>query len=60
VDYAATGDASALSQARRAADSIVGHRSLLGGGFRHGDADVAGPYLGDTLAMGRRISRSTT
>jgi hypothetical protein len=53
ADYAATGDASALAEARRAADWIAAHRSLPGGGFRHGDADVAGPYLGDTLAMGQ-------
>lgn len=53
VDYAATGDASALAQARRAADWIAAHRGVPGGGFRHGDADVAGPYLGDTLAMGQ-------
>ena len=53
VDYAASGDASALTQARRAADWIAAHRSLPGGGFRHGDADVGGPYLGDTLAMGQ-------
>ena len=51
--YAATGDASALAQARRAAQWIAIHRSLPGGGFRHGDADPAGPYLGDTLAMGQ-------
>ena len=53
ADYAATGDASALAEARRAADWIAAHRSLPGGGFRHGEADVAGPYLGDTLAMGQ-------
>ena len=29
------------------------HRALPGGGFRHDAADPAGPYLGDTLAMGR-------
>jgi uncharacterized protein len=51
--YAATGDASALGQARRAADWIVAHRSLAGGGFRHDDHDPAGPYLGDTLVMGQ-------
>jgi uncharacterized protein YyaL (SSP411 family) len=28
------------------------NRSLPGGGFRHDAADAAGPYLGDTLAMG--------
>jgi uncharacterized protein YyaL (SSP411 family) len=51
--YAATGDQSALDQARRAARFVVVHRSLPGGGYRHGDADAAGPYLGDTLAMGQ-------
>ncbi|MGB9417843.1 MAG: DUF255 domain-containing protein, partial [Acidobacteriaceae bacterium] len=34
ADYAATGDASALAEARRAADWIAAHRSLPGGGFR--------------------------
>ncbi len=29
------------------------HRSVAGGGFAHGERDVAGPYLGDTLAMGQ-------
>jgi uncharacterized protein YyaL (SSP411 family) len=43
----------ALSHARRAADWVAAHRSLPGGGFRHSDADVTGPYLGDTLAMGQ-------
>ena len=51
--YAASGDDSALAQARRAAQWIAIHRSLPGGGFRHDDADPAGPYLGDTLAMGQ-------
>lgn len=46
-------DAAALAQARRAADWIVAHRALPGGGFRHDAKDAAGPYLGDTLAMGR-------
>jgi uncharacterized protein YyaL (SSP411 family) len=51
--YAATGDESALNQAREAARWIVAHRSLPGGGFRHDERDAAGPYLGDTLAMGQ-------
>jgi uncharacterized protein YyaL (SSP411 family) len=50
--YAASGDKSALAEAQRATTWIVIHRSLPGGGFRHDDADPAGPYLGDTLAMG--------
>ena len=51
--YAASGDGSALTQAQRAAAWITVHRSLPGGGFRHDDVDTAGPYLGDTLAMGQ-------
>ena len=51
--YAATGDAAALTEAQKAAAWIASHRSIAGGGFHHGDADPAGPYLGDTLAMGR-------
>jgi uncharacterized protein YyaL (SSP411 family) len=51
--YAASGDSSALSDARRAERWIVAHRSLPGGGFRHDDHDPAGPYLADTLAMGQ-------
>ena len=51
--YAVSGDVSALNEAQRATQWIVMHRSLAGGGFRHDDADAAGPYLGDTLAMGQ-------
>jgi uncharacterized protein len=50
--YAATGDVTALAQAQRAAQWMGSHRALAGGGFRHDDVDAAGPYLGDTLAMG--------
>ncbi|MBI1850586.1 MAG: thioredoxin domain-containing protein, partial [Planctomycetes bacterium] len=51
--FEATADAGALDSARRAAQWIVANRSLPGGGFRHDAHDAAGPYLGDTLAMGR-------
>ena len=51
--YAVTGDASALDQAKRATAWIVMHRSITGGGFRHDDVDAGGPYLADSLAMGR-------
>ncbi len=51
--YAATGDASALEQPKQAASYVVAHRSLPCGGFRHDESDKAGPYLGDTLAMGQ-------
>jgi len=48
-----SGDAEALAEARNAAEWIVAHRALAGGGFRHDESDAAGPYLGDSLAMGR-------
>ncbi|QBB72153.1 thioredoxin domain-containing protein [Pseudolysobacter antarcticus] len=47
------GDATALSEARKSAEWIIKHRALPGGGFRHDEHDAAGPYLADTLAMGR-------
>ncbi|TLY52224.1 MAG: thioredoxin domain-containing protein [Gammaproteobacteria bacterium] len=48
-----SGDADALHEAQHAADWIIANRHLPGGGFRHDEQDAAGPYLGDTLAMGR-------
>jgi uncharacterized protein len=51
--YAATGDQQYLDEAVRAARWIEQNRSLSGAGFRHDSQDVAGPYLADTLAMGR-------
>ena len=51
--YAASGEASCLADARRAADWVVANRALPSGGFRHGEKDTAGPYLADTLAMAR-------
>jgi uncharacterized protein YyaL (SSP411 family) len=50
--YSVTGDPQALAQATRAARWIIAHRTLGDGGFRHDEHDAAGPYLGDTLAMG--------
>ncbi|HEX3731140.1 MAG TPA: DUF255 domain-containing protein, partial [Opitutaceae bacterium] len=50
---AATGEADAGAEARAAARWVLAHRALAGGGFRHDERDAAGPYLGDTLAMGR-------
>jgi hypothetical protein len=49
---AATGDPAPLADALRAAGWVVARRPLPGGGFRHDGADAAGPFLGDTLAMG--------
>jgi uncharacterized protein YyaL (SSP411 family) len=51
--YAASGEAAALEEAKRAAEWIIKHRSLRGGGFRHDETDNAGPYLADSLAMAR-------
>ncbi len=51
--YSVSGDATALAEAQRSARWIVEHRRLAGGGYRHDDVDRAGPYLGDTLAMGQ-------
>ncbi len=51
--YAASGDASCLADARRAAEWIIANRALAGGGFRHDEKDAAGPFLADTLAMAR-------
>jgi uncharacterized protein YyaL (SSP411 family) len=53
--YCATGDNHALADAIRAADWIIANRATTDGGFHHGDADAVGPYLGDTLAMGRAV-----
>jgi uncharacterized protein YyaL (SSP411 family) len=47
------GNASALEQAENAASWVIANRALPGGGFRHDAVDPAGPYLADTLAMGR-------
>jgi uncharacterized protein YyaL (SSP411 family) len=42
-----------LEQAKRAAQWIIDNRSITGGGFKHDETDPAGPYLGDTMSMGR-------
>src|SRR5271163_4550482 len=51
--YAATGDPAVLEEAERSAHWGLAHRSIPGGGFRHDEHDLAGPYLGDSLAMGQ-------
>lgn len=51
--YETSGDDAALQAAKQAAAWVLKHRSLPGGGFRHGERDPGGPFLGDTLAMGR-------
>lgn len=51
--YGASGDKAYLEQALKALSWIEANRSLGGGGFSHDQKDASGPYLGDTLAMGR-------
>ena len=51
--YAATGERQHLDEALRAAEWVIQNRPLGEGGFRHDEKDAAGPYLGDTLSMGR-------
>src|SRR5438874_518122 len=51
--YNITNDAKALAIAERAAKWVRDNRALPNGGFRHGEKDRGGPYLGDTLAIGQ-------
>lgn len=46
-------DAASGAAALTAADWVLAHRALAGGGFSHGARDAGGPFLGDTLWMGR-------
>jgi uncharacterized protein YyaL (SSP411 family) len=51
--YTVTNDPKVLAIAERAAKWVSGNRAMSGGGFRHGDRDRGGPFLGDSLAMGQ-------
>jgi hypothetical protein len=51
--YAATGERRYLDDALTATRWVLANRALPGGGFRHDEKDVTGPYLEDTLSMGR-------
>jgi uncharacterized protein YyaL (SSP411 family) len=51
--YAVTAEEEYLNDAIRAANWIIIHRAIPGGGFHHDEKDSGGPYLGDTLYMGR-------
>lgn len=53
--YMATDNPKYLAEAEKAADYILKNRSLPGGGFKHEAEDAAGPYLGDSLFMGRAL-----
>ena len=39
--------------AERAAKWVIANRARPDGGFRHGEKDRGGPFIGDTLAMGQ-------
>ena len=54
--YTATGQRRYLDDAVTSARWIIAHRALPGGGFRHDEKDIAGPYLEDTLSMGRAFA----
>lgn len=51
--YGAIGGDPYRDEAIKAADWIIANRAIPGGGFRHDAVDPSGPYLGDTLQMGR-------
>jgi uncharacterized protein len=51
--YYVTNDPKVLENALRAAKWVEVNRAIPGGGFRHGDKDRGGPFLGDTVAMGQ-------
>ncbi|MCB1734936.1 MAG: thioredoxin domain-containing protein [Gammaproteobacteria bacterium] len=51
--YLATGERVYLTRAEAASEWVLKHRRLWGGGFRHDRLDSSGPYLADTLWMGR-------
>jgi uncharacterized protein YyaL (SSP411 family) len=51
--YNVSNDAKVLAIAERAAKWVNDNRAMPGGGFRHGDKDRGGPFLGDSLAMGQ-------
>src|SRR5258708_29353920 len=50
---AVSGDQQPLEDAVRAAKWIIAHRETSDGGYQHDETDKAGPYLADTLYMGR-------
>jgi len=53
--YNVTNDPNVLATAERAAKWVSENRALPDGGFRHGDADRGGPFLGDNIAMGQAL-----
>lgn len=53
--YETSGDQDLVQKARSTAASMLAKRALPQGGFSHGDHDEGGPFLADSLAMGRGL-----
>ena len=53
--YMASGKGPYLEEAEKAANYMIKNRALAGGGFKHDLNDASGPYLGDSLYMGRAL-----
>ncbi|GKQ54903.1 thioredoxin domain-containing protein [Bradyrhizobium sp. Ce-3] len=53
--YDVSNDPKVLDIAERSAKWVLADRALPDGGFRHGDKDRGGPFLGDTVAMGQAL-----
>ena len=53
--YEFSDDNESLQLALDAATWVVKHRAFIDGGFRHDRQNQQGPYLADTLAMGRAL-----
>jgi uncharacterized protein YyaL (SSP411 family) len=51
--YNVSNDPKAIAIAQGSAKWVLANRALPDGGFRHGEKDRGGPFLGDTLAMGQ-------
>ena len=50
---AVSGDRQPLEDAIRAANWMIAHRTMATGGFQHDETASSGPYLADTLYLGR-------
>lgn len=53
--WQASADPVHLAEAKQAAEWIIQHRTLSGGGFSHDETDAHGPFLGDQVQMGRAL-----
>jgi uncharacterized protein len=53
--YEATLDDQVLARAIQSAELMLATRALPGGGFRHAERDEGGPFLADSVAMGRGL-----